>query len=141
MISGDGPETKNLMKQAQKLNVFHRIHFIGYQKEIKPIYEIIDVYVQPSRFEGMPMSILEAMAAGCPVVATQIDGNSELVSDGATGWLVPPEDPESLANVIQTVLSRPTEAECRSVQAKERVSKHYSTTKMIEKWEKLVGIS
>lgn len=141
VISGDGPETKNLIKQARKLKVSHRTHFIGYQNEIKPIYEMIDIYVQPSRFEGMPMSILEAMAVGCPVVASQIDGNSELVTDGVTGWLVPPEDPGSLAKVIQAALSNPTEAMGRSDRARELVSKQYSIMKIIEKWEKLVKLN
>jgi glycosyltransferase involved in cell wall biosynthesis len=107
ILVGDGPLRAELEKQAVDLGVRDRIHFAGRQEDIPAWLAAMDVFVLPSLFEGLPLSILEAMAAGLPVVATAVDGTPEAVEDGVTGRLVPPEDAGALAAAVIDVLKTP----------------------------------
>ena len=73
-------------------------------KEIPDLLHRADIYVQPSRQEGLPNSVLEAMAMGLPIVATRISGNEDLVAEGENGLLVPPQDPEKLAHALSELI-------------------------------------
>jgi glycosyltransferase involved in cell wall biosynthesis len=88
----------------------------------------------------MPIAILEAMAAGCPVVASAVDGNRELIENGVHGWLVQPENPLALADAIQAALRDPGEARRRATAARERVSARFSEAAMVNAWEKLLTV-
>ena len=102
-IAGDGPEKAALHQQAQEAGVLDRVEFAGWltREDIPGSYRQADVFVLPSRDEGMPNVILEAMASGLPVVATRIAGNDELVRDGETGLLVAAEDAAGLRRAIK----------------------------------------
>jgi colanic acid/amylovoran biosynthesis glycosyltransferase len=101
-IAGDGPTKERLKSLAEEVGLADRIHFLGYLKEDEVIRELqsSDLFVLPSFVEGLPVSAMEAMAVGVPVIATNIAGTSELIEDGKTGVLVRPSDSEALANAV-----------------------------------------
>jgi len=110
---------------------------MGYRRDVPALMHCLDLYVHASRFAGMPIVILEAMASGCPIVATAVDGTRELIQDARYGWLVPPEDPLALANAIQSALDDPNEARRRNAAALQRVSDYFDTTKVLDAWERV----
>jgi glycosyltransferase involved in cell wall biosynthesis len=85
----------------------------------------------------MPIAVLEAMASGCPIIATAVDGTQELIDDGIHGWLVPPENPEALAESIAFAINNPEKAKRRGTAARERVVSQFSEEAMIDAWEKV----
>jgi len=101
-LAGDGPSRKALSDLAEELDVSDRVSFLGYLSEEKIIDELqaADLFVLPSFVEGIPVSAMEAMAVGVPVIATNIAGTSELIDDGRTGILVRPSDAQSLADAV-----------------------------------------
>ena len=84
------------------------------------------------------MVILEAMAVGCPVIATAVGGVPQMIRDGVDGWLVPPQNSQQLAAAISNVLADPTEAQKRAISARNRVSKEFSLGKQVEGWKEVL---
>jgi glycosyltransferase involved in cell wall biosynthesis len=107
---------------SRKLGIHQHVQFCGYIKNIKKIYNIIDVFVMPSLMEGIPNVILEAMAFGKPIVATDVGGIPALIKDGETGILVKPKTIKELANGIIQVLKFRDYAKKMGEKAKEYVS-------------------
>ena len=138
LIVGDGDEKDQLEKQAERLGFREHVHLLGHRTDIKELLKTLQVCVQPSRFEGMPMVILEAMATGCPVVATAVGGVPQMIRDGVDGWLVPPQDSQQLAVAISNVLADPTEAHKRAISARNRVLKEFSLEKQVEGWKEVL---
>lgn len=105
VVAGDGPERENLQRQAQDQGVSDQVRFLGNQsqRQVLALMKSCLVFVLASRAEGMPLVIAEAMACGKAVVATDVDGVPEIVQDGVTGVLVPPEDPMALASGLMKV--------------------------------------
>lgn len=133
VLVGDGPERASLEAQARALDLSDRVTFLGYRDDVCDLLTTCDLFVLPSLFEGLPLSVLEAMAAGKPVVATAIGGTDEAIAQGHTGLLVPPGDPVALAAAIRTVLSNPKLARRLAAAAKARVHEHFSADAMIQK--------
>lgn len=134
-IAGIGEELAFLQELAGGTGVADRVHFLGFRRDIPWVLAGLDVYVHASRYEGMPIAVLEAMAAGRPIVATAVDGTKELIRHTAHGWLAPPDDPQSLAFLIDGVLSSPEEAKLLGRAARDRVMKDFSEERMISLWE------
>ena len=84
-----------------------RVHLLGKRPDVPDLLAAADLFVLPSHFEGLPLSVLEAMGAGLPVVATRVSGTSEAVADGVTGRLVEPNDPAALATAMIDALEQP----------------------------------
>jgi glycosyltransferase involved in cell wall biosynthesis len=103
-IAGDGPERERLETEARAAGVEDRVRLLGYRADVADLLAACDVFVLPSHFEGLPLAVLEAMAASRPVVATEVGGTVEAIRDGETGLLVPPQSPQSLAQAIGRVL-------------------------------------
>jgi glycosyltransferase involved in cell wall biosynthesis len=101
---GDGPERGAVERELSARAVGHRVALLGDRRDVPELLAAADVFVLSSRSEGAPLSILEAMAAGLPVVASDVGGVGELVVDGETGLLVPPGDPARLAQALAHVL-------------------------------------
>ncbi|MEO6525567.1 MAG: glycosyltransferase family 4 protein [Gemmatimonadaceae bacterium] len=104
VIAGDGPERAALEARAEALGLDDRVRFLGHRRDVPSLLAVADVFVLPSLYEGLPLSVMEAMAANVPVVATAIGGTDEIVRDGETGWLVAPGDGRALAAGIRAVL-------------------------------------
>jgi glycosyltransferase involved in cell wall biosynthesis len=106
-LAGDGPIKEQLCELSERLKISHRVHFLGYLTEEDVIHELeaCDLFVLSSFVEGIPVSAMEAMAIGVPVIATNIAGTSELIEDGKTGLLVRPSDPDALADAIARMIA------------------------------------
>jgi len=105
VLAGQGPELDTLKHAAQSRDVDENWRFLGPREEMRELFALSEVFVLPSWREGMPRSIIEAMAMAKPVVATDIRGCREEVVDGETGFIVPPKDPAALASAIKSLLS------------------------------------
>lgn len=104
VIVGDGPEREALRRLAIALKVDDRVRFEGHRRDARRYLTAFDVFVLPSRFEGFPLAIVEAMLAGLPVVATDVGSVAEAVAGGETGLLVPPEAQSTLARALRRLL-------------------------------------
>ena len=104
VIAGDGPLRGELERRAARLDIATHVCFLGHRTDVETVLAAMDVFVLPSVSEGMSNTILEAMAAGLPVVATRVGGADELVVAGETGLLVPPGSSEQLATALAAVL-------------------------------------
>jgi glycogen synthase len=109
VVAGDGPERLRLVAQCEALGLGSRVHFLGAVDfaRLPALYRGAALVACPSRWEGLPLVCLEAMASGRAVVATAVDGTPDAVVDGETGLLVPPDDPQALARAIDAVLWKP----------------------------------
>ncbi|HMH50447.1 MAG TPA: glycosyltransferase [Candidatus Acidoferrum sp.] len=108
-IAGDGPDRASLTRLASRLGIGDCVVWHGHVEDVASIYRQSTLLIIPSRSEGLPNVALEAMAAGVPVVATDVGGLGELITSGQTGVLIPPEDPSALARAIRQLLDRADE--------------------------------
>jgi glycosyltransferase involved in cell wall biosynthesis len=129
-IAGDGPDRAALETRTAELGLESRVRFLGHRRDVPALLAIADLFVLPSLYEGLPLSVLEAMAAGVPVVATAIGGTDEVVSS-ATGTLVPPADPRALAEGIRAVLADRDAAALRAAAARDLVLTTHSAEAMV----------
>ena len=104
VLIGGGPLEPRLRGLAERLGIADHVLFAGRRDDAADLCAAMDIYVQPSLWEGLPYALLDAMGRGLPAVATDIAGNSDAVTDGATGLLVPPRDPAALAGAILDLL-------------------------------------
>lgn len=125
------PTHSHLRAQVARLGIADRVHFLGDRRDIPDLLQIMDVFVQSSASEGMSNALLEAMAAGRPVVATRVGGTPEVVTDGETGSLVPAAQPLRLASAIASLLSEPERARRMSEAARKRVERDFSAAQML----------
>jgi len=133
----DGDTLGQLQRLATELGIAERVHFPGYRTHLLPVYGSFDLFVLSSRREGLPNSILEAMAVGLPVVTTDVAGTSELVLDGQTGYVVPQGDVDRLAHAMVTLVAD-TQLRQRMGQAgRERIESEFSFTHRLQRIEKL----
>jgi glycosyltransferase involved in cell wall biosynthesis len=126
LVAGDGSERSELEQQARNLRLGDRVEFLGERDDVPRLLRQADVFVLPSLYEGLPVSVLEAMAAGTPVVATAVGGTDEAVVCGETGILVPPRDPQALAKALREILSSAPLARKFIAGAKARVRTTFS---------------
>ncbi len=139
LLVGTGEQEASLRALAATLGLQNRVHFAGYRHDVPRLLGALDLYVHPARFEGMPNTLLEAMAACCPIVASSVDGICDLIEDGVHGWLVPAENASPLAQAIQGALSDPAEMQRRAVAAQQRVAIHFSVEAMVGAWERVLS--
>lgn len=138
LFAGEGVEWTNLSVLAEDLGLSDQVHLIGYRRDVPRWLGALNLYVQPSRYEGMPNALLEAMAANCPIICTAVDGNLELVENGIHGWLVTPDDPQGLAETIRYAINNSVEAQRCGDNARQRVLKEFSIESMITAWENVL---
>jgi glycosyltransferase involved in cell wall biosynthesis len=130
LIAGDGPEEHNLKKLARELGVHSQCLFAGFRKDIPQLLNCLDVYVQSSRREGLPMIILEAMAAQIAIVSTRAGGISRVITDGEHGRLVDIGDADQLARVLDELSSSPDDRKKLAERARHQVEQQFSATAM-----------
>lgn len=129
-IAGSGPEHAALQREAERLGISERVRFLGWVPELHEVMRRWRVFAQASREEACPVAVLEAMATGLPIVATEVGGLPELVESGRTGWLVPAADAEALAGRIMELLRDPDRASEMGRAGQERVREHFSAERM-----------
>jgi glycosyltransferase involved in cell wall biosynthesis len=103
LVVGDGELRQDLHDRAARLGLAERVHFLGARRDLGNILSAIDFFVMPSFWEGLPLSLVLAMGAGLPVIATRVAGIPEVVANGVTGMLVPPNDATALAAALAVV--------------------------------------
>jgi glycosyltransferase involved in cell wall biosynthesis len=133
-IAGGGPEETALRGLIRELGLEDRAHLLGVRSDVPAVLRCADVFVQPSLSEGLPLAVLEAMAAARPVVATRVGGVPEAVIDGETGYVVDPGDPELLAEAIGKVLARSDRGEALGRAGWERARRHFSVAGMTDRY-------
>jgi glycosyltransferase involved in cell wall biosynthesis len=106
-IVGMGPRQAQLEQLAATLDIVDSVEFAGLQRDVVAWLSRSDVLVLPSRWEGMPNAVLEAMASGLPCIATRVSGSEDIIQHGANGLLVAPDDPEELAGALLSLLRDP----------------------------------
>ncbi len=137
IIIGDGPLRAELEKEAKALGLQEQLIFAGHRNDVHDILPCMDIMVLPSLTEGLPLGLLEAMAAARPVVATKVGGIPEAVLDRVTGVLVPPEDELSLVQGIQELLSYREKAEAMGQEGRKRILDQFTLQLMVEKTQTL----
>lgn len=137
LIVGNGPRSEELKKLVNVLNISKYVKFTGFVQDIPEIYSFTDVAILSSWSEGLPQSLLQAMAAGVPVVATKVGGVPEVVIHRKTGLLVEPGDHEALGKGVVQLLNNHDYSLHLAEKAKENVIKKYSVNHMIKKTEEL----
>ena len=131
-IIGDGDARPALTLEAAQLGIAPRITFSGWQDRavIAERYRTVDLFVFPSRDEGMPNVVLEAMASGLPIVATAIAGSEELVRDGENGHLVPPESAPALTAALARLIAQPETRRAMGRASRERIEREYTWSRV-----------
>lgn len=137
VIIGDGPERTQLEAMSERAGIASRVHFAGQQDDVRIWLAALDMFVLSSDWEGMPNAVLEAMAAGLPVVATAVGGTPEVVMDGVTGLLVPPRDPGVLAEAIDRLLRDPELRRQMGRAGWERVAAQFDISNPVRRTETL----
>jgi glycosyltransferase involved in cell wall biosynthesis len=131
-IAGEGPQHRELARQIDELDLQGRVLLAGVFDEIDELLSAADLFVLPSYEEGMSLALLEAMAAGLPVVAGDIPGNRPLVTDGEQGLLVPPRDAEALAAAIHRMWNEAELAARLGTAARDRASARFSLDRTLD---------
>ena len=129
---GDGPMRRELAAKARRLGLQRNVRFEGLQHDVASRLRASDVYVRPSLTEGMPLTVLEAMACGLPVVATPVGGTAEIVYDGVNGLLVPPGDVPALASALIRLADRPKLRARLGAKGRALVRRSYSWQRVVD---------
>jgi glycogen(starch) synthase len=128
VIAGDGPERAALERQAARLNLHHAVEWRGWiaPEDVTQLLRTTTMVLLPSRHEGLPSVAVEAALMGRPVIGTRVGGIPEIILDGETGLLIPPEQPDSLAQAIQLLLNDPQRAAALGNAARNRAQNIFS---------------
>jgi len=135
LIVGDGPLRAEIEEQAGRLGLAQRIVFAGLLDDVGPLLAAIDVYLMTSEFEGLPLALLEAMAAGRAVVVTAVGGIPEAVTDGETGVVRRFGDVEGLAGAVADLLADPERRAALGAAARRRVAESFGIERMAAELE------
>ena len=135
-VVGDGPELEGLMARVAAGALTERVRFLGQSSVVESHLAAADVFVLPSRYEGLPFTILEAMCAGLPIVSTRVSGIPEAVGEHA-GRLVPPDDPEALADAMEWMCRHPEQHEAMGAYGRARVAEVFGWDRHLSAVERL----
>jgi glycosyltransferase involved in cell wall biosynthesis len=137
LIVGDGPEMSSLKSLVHELAISDRVFFPGMRNDVQRFYKIMDLFLLTSFSEGTAMTLLEAMAAGVPCIATDVGGNPEIVADGETGYIIPNDDPASLKKCVLKILESKSLRETLCCAARKRFEERFTVQKMVSGYQKL----
>jgi L-malate glycosyltransferase len=135
LIAGDGPLRSSLQTRADALGLADHVRFLGHRSDVEVVLGCADAFVLPSASEGLSNTILEAMASGLPVVATRVGGADEMVIDGRTGHLVPPQLPPALADALSGVLKDAATRREMGAAGRARSEAEFSLESMVRRYE------
>ena len=125
-IAGDGPERRALEEEILALGLTDSVRLLGWRDDVPRLMQTWDLYVQPSSAEGFGLSVLEAMAAGLPVVASRVGGLAELVEDRVTGMLIEPRDAVAMGDAIGGLIPDPRRCALMGARGRERAMRYFS---------------
>ncbi|MEI8349032.1 MAG: glycosyltransferase [Candidatus Omnitrophota bacterium] len=137
LVVGDGPEAPRLKKIVQEYGLTEKILFLGEQTDVSASLGLFDIFVLPSLSEGISLVLIEAMAAGLPIVATNVGGNSEVISDGENGFLVSSGDTAALSNAIARLLEDEGLRRRLSDANRHKATQEFNIQVMCKKYEEL----
>lgn len=137
-ICGDGPQMADLSARVSKLGLSDHVKLLGTWTNVAPLLAIADIFILPSRSEGLSRALLEAMAAGLPVVSTRVEGVDDVVLDGVHGLLVPSENPVELQDALLKLIDDPQMRKRMGEAAREHVLGSYTTDVMFDKYYELM---
>jgi len=137
-LVGGGERETFFRKNAGELGLRDNVIFLGERRDVPQILAASDIFVLSSNWEGLPRSTIEAMMAGLPVVATRVGGVPELVEDGGTGFLVPPRDPNALAEALQRLIADPELRRRMGQAGREKALKEFTLDRMLRETEDVI---
>jgi glycosyltransferase involved in cell wall biosynthesis len=138
LIAGAGPLRQPMERLVAKLGISETVRFLGHRQDIPALMTAADAFVMSSAWEGLPMVLLEASSSCLPIVTTAVGGNSEVVLDEISGYLVPAENPVALAKAMTRMEHLSCEARYAMGQAgRDHVARHYSIGSVVDEWEEV----
>lgn len=137
VLAGGGPLAEALAARVRSRGVADRVRFLGECRNVPDVLADTDLFVLPSRSEALPNAVIEAMAAGLPVVASDVGGIPELVTQGVTGLLVPPGDAQALASAVNHLLDHPEQASELGRAARDHVTREFSFDRLVTRMQHL----
>lgn len=137
LIVGNGVVEHEMKALARELGIESEVRFLGYRTDVTDLLAASDIFALPSRTEGLPISALEAMAQGLPVIATPVGGVPELVEDGRTGILIPVDDPKSLSEAIERLVGESLLRSSMGDAGRRRVAGQFSFDGMLDQYDAL----
>lgn len=132
-LVGGGPLEREVRATAEKLSLADRVAFLGARNDVAAVLAKAQVFVLATRWEGFPRSVLEAMRAGLPAVASEVGGMRESIADGVNGFIVPPGDPEALADRLRQLIADPEARRRMGVAGRERYERQFRFETMFER--------
>jgi glycosyltransferase involved in cell wall biosynthesis len=139
LIVGGGRREAEVKQMAASLGLSGQVHFLGSRRDVLDLLQTMDIFVLPSYSEGVSLALLEAMAAGLPVIVSRVGGNPEVVTDGETGLLIPPRDAEALAQALERLLADPSGAKELGKNARRLVEVNYSLERLGREINEIYG--
>jgi glycosyltransferase involved in cell wall biosynthesis len=140
-IVGGGPRERELRDLAAARGLTEHVEFLGHREDVPSLLASADAFVLPSRSEAFPNSVIEAMAAALPVVASSVGGLLDLIDHGRTGLLVPPSDAEALTTALRFLIDNPTQSAAIGQAARAEIRQRYSFERMVSAFENLYASS
>jgi glycosyltransferase involved in cell wall biosynthesis len=140
LIAGVGPLDGELKELAATLGIGDRVQFLGVRSDIPELMNASDGYLLSSAWEGMPLVLQEAGASELPVVATNVGGNSEVVNDGVSGFLVPPQNEDALTGAMKKMMALPdSQREEMGRAGRTHIANRYDMERVLDQWEAIYG--
>lgn len=137
-VLGDGPMRAELSRVVARLGLERRVRFVGFEPKVRRWMQAADGFVLSSRYEGLPMVLLEAGACAVPAVATDVAGTREVIVNGETGWLTPASDAEGLAAMMAGLMCMPLdERSGMGMRARQRIVEKFNLERVLDDWEGL----
>jgi sugar transferase (PEP-CTERM/EpsH1 system associated) len=137
LLVGEGPEERAIRDQVEQLGLVGSVQFLGLRKDVPRLLQAADLFLLSSVSEGIPLTVIEAMCAGLPVVCTRVGGTAEVVIDGETGLLAPAGDDTAIASAILRLLTEPALRERMGDAGRQRARQMFSETTMVERYADL----
>jgi glycosyltransferase involved in cell wall biosynthesis len=137
LIVGKGWLRSSLEKLANRLGISHAVIWTGFRQDIPCLLAAMDIYVQPSANEGLSLTVLEAMAAGKPVIVTDVGGAKEMVSDDRTGILIPPGSASAIGTAIVDLLDHPEKCTALAKAGRRRVNQEFNVQRMVDAYQEV----
>jgi glycosyltransferase involved in cell wall biosynthesis len=136
-LVGDGSEKERLIKISQNLGIKDRVRFFGSQETVAPLWRHINIFILPSKWEGMSMALLEAMGQGIPVIATAVGGTPEVITNSFNGLLIPANDPMAITHAIELLSKDPQLRKEMGIRGQSHVLANYTLEKTVDKIDRL----